>query len=114
MTPKMSNPTLALPSEVVHVIVEKIPHPILDCSNPFSILGNCTFVDLTSSTSKSTNLIETQRISEASILGLQAFTIAALSYTISPEISNHSSSVTTPQIFPWLISQHMLQLRQVR
>ncbi|KAJ8636823.1 hypothetical protein MRB53_011090 [Persea americana] len=37
----------ALPSDVALAILEKIPAPTLDCSNPFSILENCSLADPT-------------------------------------------------------------------
>eukprot|EP00268_Persea_americana_P033787 TRINITY_DN33418_c2_g1_i1.p1 TRINITY_DN33418_c2_g1~~TRINITY_DN33418_c2_g1_i1.p1 ORF type:complete len:153 (+),score=25.04 TRINITY_DN33418_c2_g1_i1:86-544(+) len=55
------SPLSTLPSDVVFEILAKIPAPILDCSNPFSILENCSLADPTSSTSFSKNILASHK-----------------------------------------------------
>ena len=66
---------MSLPSNIVYEILEQIRAPIVDCSNPFSILEHCTLVEPTSSSSKSKNIIATQSNFGATISGSQAIAI---------------------------------------
>lgn len=52
---QIGNPILSLRPDIVYEILEKILAPVLDCSNPFSILENCSFADPSSSTLVSIN-----------------------------------------------------------
>lgn len=64
---------LSLPSDIIHNILEKIPTPIVDLSNPFSVLEHCSVIEPTSSAFLSKNLIAAHNSSSDS-LALEAVT----------------------------------------
>lgn len=93
------------PSDVVYEVLEKAPVPILDCSNPFSILEHYTSAEPTSFTSKSKNLISAQSYIEETIPGPQALVIASVP---SSKPDNLISTLTETSSSP---SDSMLLLR---
>lgn len=50
-------PILSLPTDIIYNILDKIPAPVVDISNPFSVLELCSVIEPTSSTSLSKSLI---------------------------------------------------------
>ena len=98
--PQIGNPILSLPPDIVYEILEKIPASVLDCSNPFSILENCSFANPSSST-----LISINRIAAHPNLGLNTKKTGTPETVISSPVSgtlslNPTKIISTPFPLP--------------
>lgn len=94
----LDNPILTLPSDIAYEILGKIPAPILDSSNPFSILEHCTLAEPTANTSKFKNLIAVQSNMEVTTSNSQALAIVPVSTSNSVNSSSTLAETSHPSI----------------
>lgn len=82
--PNRENPVMSLPTEIIYGILEKIPAPTLDCSNPFTMQENCSLAEPTSSTSNSKNLVAAQHNDNPATLDPHSSKLSTLPPSIPP------------------------------
>lgn len=100
LVPNPLNPILTLPTDLAYETLGKIPAPILDCSNPFSILEHCTLADPTASISNSTNILPGHSPPEATNPPSQVIKIVPTPSTALNSPPPPVKTISSPVVIP--------------